>query len=57
MYEFLGLRPHRLEKYKPFYQGDYDRRIPADIRQRLVTDFEPLNRELYRWLGRELDWA
>jgi Sulfotransferase domain len=57
VYEFLGLRPHRLEKYKPFYQGAYDRRIPADIRERLVTYFEPLNRELYRWLGRELDWA
>ena len=57
MYEFLGLRPHHLEKYKPFYQGAYDRRIPADIRQRLVTYFEPLNRELYQWLGRELDWA
>jgi Sulfotransferase domain len=57
VYEFLGLRPHRLEKYKPFYQGAYDRRIPADIRQRLVTYFEPLNRELYLWLDRELDWA
>jgi hypothetical protein len=57
VYEFLGLRPHHLEKYKPFYQGAYDRRIPADIRQRLVTYFEPHNRALYRWLGRELDWA
>jgi Sulfotransferase domain len=57
VYEFLGLRPHRLEQYKPFYQGAYDRRIPADIRQRLGTYFEPLNRDLYRWLGRELDWA
>ena len=57
MYQFLGLRPHRLEHYKPFYQGAYDRRIPADVRQHLAAYFEPHNRELYRWLGRELDWA
>lgn len=57
VYRFLGLRPHRLEKYKPFYQGVYDRRIPPDIRARLAGCFEPHNRELFRWLGRELDWA
>jgi Sulfotransferase domain len=57
VYEFLGLRAHRLEKYKPFYQGAYDRRIPADVRRRLAAHYEPLNRELYQWLGREFDWA
>jgi hypothetical protein len=57
VYRFLGLGSHRLEKYKPFYQGAYDRRIPADIRERLAAHFDPLNRELYRWLGREFDWA
>jgi Sulfotransferase domain len=57
VYEFLGLGPHSLEQYKPFYQGAYDRRIPADARQRLAVFFEPHNRELYRWLGREFDWT
>jgi hypothetical protein len=57
VYQFLELRPHRLDKYKPFYQGAYDRRIPPDIRQRLAAHFDPLNRELYQWLGREFDWA
>jgi hypothetical protein len=57
VYEFLGLSPHRLEQYKPFYQGAYDRRIPGDVRQRLAAYFEPHNRELYRWLGREFDWT
>jgi hypothetical protein len=57
VYRFLGLKPHVLENYKPFYQGVYDRRIPTDTRQRLVEYFEPHNRELYQWLGQEFDWA
>ena len=57
VYQFLGLRPHRLEHYEPFYQGVYDRRIPGDVRQRLAAHFEPHNRELYSWLGQEFDWA
>jgi Sulfotransferase domain len=57
VYQFLGLRPHRLENYRPFYQGAYDRRIPEDVRRRLAEYFEPHNQALYRWLGRELDWA
>ena len=54
---FLGLRPHRSGGYKAFYQGSYDREIPADLRRQLVAYFEPHNRELYRWLGEEFDWA
>jgi hypothetical protein len=54
---FLGLRPHRSGSYKAFYQGNYDREIPADLRRRLAAYFEPHNRELYRWLGEEFDWA
>lgn len=56
VYQFLGLRPHRLEQYKPFYQLAYDRRIPEELRDRLAEYFEPHNRELYRWLGQEYDW-
>jgi len=54
---FLGLRPHPSEAYKAFYQGNYDREIPAELRGRLAAYFEPHNRELYRWLGEEFDWA
>ncbi len=54
---FLGLRPHRGEQYRPFLQGRYDREIPAELRRRLADHFEPHNRELYRWLGKEYDWA
>jgi hypothetical protein len=57
VYDFLGLRPHRLERYDPFYQGNYDRAMPADLRKRLSVYFEPHNRELYRWLGEEFDWT
>ncbi len=57
VHEFLGLRPHRLARYRTFLAGNYDSAIPADLRRRLGTYFEPHNRELYRWLGREFDWA
>ena len=55
--EFLGLRPHQLGDYKPFLQGKYERDMPAPLRERLAAYFAPHNQELYRWLGRELDWA
>jgi hypothetical protein len=54
---FLGLQPHRLQGYKPFLHGSYDRAMPAELRKRLVRYFEPHNRELYQWLGKEFDWA
>ena len=55
--EFLGLRPYRSPTYKPFLQGSYDSEMPPELRRRLAAYFEPYNRELYRWLGREFDWA
>ncbi|MGH7580027.1 MAG: sulfotransferase family protein [Gemmatimonadales bacterium] len=57
VYDFLGLSPHRLERYEPFFQGKYEREIPAGIRSSLAAYFEPLNRELYQWLGQEFDWT
>jgi hypothetical protein len=57
VHEFLGLRPHRGESYQPFLQGKYDREIPTELRRKLVTHFEPYNRELYQWLGQEFDWT
>ena len=57
VHEFLGVSPHRLEHYKPFLHGAYDRAMPAGLRTRLVEYFEPHNRELYDWLGEEFDWA
>ena len=57
LYDFLGLQPHRLDRYTAFYQGNYEQEIPADLRARLIAYFEPYNRELYQWLGEEFDWA
>ena len=57
VHQFLGVRPHRLEHYKPFLHGAYDRAMPAEVRTRLVEYFEPHNRGLYDWLGEEFDWA
>jgi len=57
VHDFLGLRSHRLERYKPFLPGNYDPAMPADLRKRLAAYFEPCNRELYRWMGKEFDWT
>jgi len=57
VHSFLGLRHHRLEGYRPFFQGNYERAMSKELRTRLVTYFEPHNRELFRWLGQEFDWA
>ena len=57
LYDFLGLRPYPLEQYTAFYQGNYERGMPAELRTRLNAYFEPYNRELYQWLGEEFDWA
>jgi hypothetical protein len=57
LYDFLGLRPYRLEQYAAFYQGNHDRAIPSELRARLRAYFEPHNRELYQWLGEEFDWT
>jgi len=56
VHDFLGLRPHRLQLDKPFLQRGYDRTMPPELRTRLVTYFEPYNRELFHWLGEEFDW-
>jgi hypothetical protein len=56
LYEFLGLRPHRLEKYPVFYQGNYERAMAPEVRARLADYFEPHNRALYEWLGKAYDW-
>jgi len=57
VYGFLGLPPHRLERYKPFLQGTYEREMPVELRARLAAHFEPYNRELYQWLNEDFDWT
>jgi hypothetical protein len=55
---FLGLPDHRLERYDDSYQrGNYQPDMPEELRSRLISYFEPSNRELFRWLGEEFDWS
>lgn len=56
VHQFLGLPPHRLPDYPPFYQGNYQRWMPEELKARLTTYFAPFNAELFRWLGQEFDW-
>jgi hypothetical protein len=56
LYRFLGLRPHRLEQYPAFYQGNYQRAMPPELRARLAAYFDPQNQALYQWLGEAYDW-
>jgi len=55
--EFLGLRSYRLPRYDRFYPGAYGRDLPTELRRALASFFAPYNQELYRWLGKEFDWA
>jgi hypothetical protein len=57
VHAFLGLRPHRLEHYKPFLQGKYERDMNPAVRKRLANYFAPHNARLYEWLGSRFDWA
>jgi hypothetical protein len=57
VYDFLGLPRHRLDRYKPFLEGKYEREMSSEVRARLAEHFEPYNRELYKWLGEEFDWT
>jgi len=56
VHDFLGLAPHQLQRYKPFYEGKYDRDMPVELRNKLSAYFEPHNNELFAWLGKEFDW-
>jgi hypothetical protein len=57
VHRFLGLRHHELERYEPYYGGNYEREMPKELRARLADYFEPHNRELFQWLGEEFDWS
>ena len=57
VYSFIGLGRHRLQRYRTFLQGHYDRVLPQPVRARLAEYFEPHNRELFQWLGQEFDWS
>jgi len=57
VHEFLGQRPHRLDRYKPFLQGSYEREMSPALRRRLTDYFAPHNARLYEWLGLEFDWS
>jgi hypothetical protein len=51
-----GLREHQLRKYETFRSGHYERQMSPELRAALASYFEPHNRELFEWLGEELDW-
>jgi hypothetical protein len=58
VHRFLGLRDHRLDRYEDTYQrGNYERKMPAELRARLAAHFEPHNQELFDLLGEKYDWA
>ena len=51
MHGFLGLRPHRLERYKPFLQGKYEREMPPELRRRLTDVLRAVQRQAVRVAG------
>ena len=57
VHEFLKLRPFRMRRYRPYYEGRYERAMPAELRTKLVAYFAPHNRELFQWIGEAYDWS
>jgi hypothetical protein len=58
VHRFLDIRPHRLDRYEVAnQQGNYEHMMSKELRKQLAEYFEPYNRELYRLLGEEFDWA
>ena len=53
---FLELPPHRIRKTAPRNVMTYTDRVSPEMRARLTEFFAPLNRELYDYLGRDLNW-
>jgi hypothetical protein len=53
---FLGLPEWEPGHFKPYNQKPYSE-IDPKIRQRLLDYFEPHNRRLYEYLGRDFDWS
>lgn len=52
---FLGLPPHALTAYEPFYPLS-DGKMPRRLRERLIDYYAPYNQQLYEFLGIDYDW-
>ena len=53
---FLGLPEWEPNHFKPYNQKPYSE-IDPKTRQKLLDYFEPHNRRLYEYLGRDLGWS
>lgn len=53
---FLGLPEWEPKHFKPYNQKPYSE-IDPKVRQKLLDYFEPHNRRLYQYLGRDFGWS
>ncbi|MFB2973606.1 sulfotransferase [Aerosakkonema sp. BLCC-F183] len=57
VFEFLSLRPHKLNKYDKWNTADYDiEDVSEATHHQLKQYFQPYNRKLSEYLGRNFDW-
>jgi hypothetical protein len=56
VYRFLGLPEWEPSHFKPYNQKPYSE-IDPKTRQKLLDYFEPHNRRLYEYLGRDFGWS
>lgn len=54
-FAYLGLRPWVSQELKAYHLAEYSDMAPA-TRQRLLSFYEPHNRQLYEFLDRDLGW-
>ena len=52
----LGLAPYRIRELIVNNPGDYDQKMPAALRKKLIDYFAPHNEELFGYLGVRFDW-
>ena len=56
IFDFLGVEPCELNVGKAYNQGDGKSDIPEDTLEFLRGYFEPHNKKIYEFLGRDLGW-
>lgn len=52
----LELPPYILKEFKPHNPGEYQQKMPAELRKKLLDYYVPHNEKLYDYLGRKFDW-
>lgn len=57
IFQFLGLPPHKLERFDKHHRGRYDDQDQSRVRERMKAFFRGPNEQFFELIGRRLDWG